>query len=142
MGNCSNLCSRIIVPNSDVPVSVPTYKQNNNKNISKYSTEPYISKIIYIQSRVRYFFRKKKKANKYSKRNTNTKTRTTTNVNNSYNYSKSKSIKKMSTDDQTYQKKKTTKKNQNSNDVKKNKWKNYGKKEKIYSLNIILNLWI
>ena len=51
MGNCSNLCSRIIMPNSDVPVSVPTFKQNNNKDIDKYSKEPYISKIIYIQSR-------------------------------------------------------------------------------------------
>ena len=59
MGNCSNLCSRIIVPNSDVPVSVPSYK-NTNKNISMYQNEPYINKIIYIQSRVRYFFRKKK----------------------------------------------------------------------------------
>ena len=94
MGNCSNLCSRIIIPNSDVPVGVPTYKQNNNKNLEKYSKEPYISKIIYIQSRVRYFFRKKKKSNKFSKHNTNTKSRTNTNVNNSNYYSKSKSIKK------------------------------------------------
>lgn len=60
MGNCSNLCSRIILPNSDVPVNAPSYKQNNN-NITKYSKEPFISKIIYIQSRVRYFFRKKKR---------------------------------------------------------------------------------
>ena len=105
MGNCSNLCSRIIVPNSDVPVSAPSYKQKNNKNISKFSQEPYISKIIFIQSRIRYFFRKKKKQNKYSKKNTNTKTRKTTNANNSYNYSKSKSIKKMSIDDQIYSKK-------------------------------------
>ena len=60
MGNCSNLCSRIIIPNSDVPVNAPTYKQNNNIITSKYSKEPNISKIIYIQSRVRYYFRKKK----------------------------------------------------------------------------------
>ena len=60
MGNCSNLCSRIIVPNSDVPVSLPSYDQNTNKNISRYSKEPNISKIIYIQSRIRYYFRKKK----------------------------------------------------------------------------------
>ena len=120
MGNCSNLCSRIIIPNSDVPVSVPTYKQNNNKNISKYSKEPNISKIIYIQSRLRNFFRKKKKSIKYSKNNTNTKTRTNTNLNNSNYYSKSKSIKKTSTNHNNvvnYQKKKTNKKNE----IKKNK---------------------
>ena len=65
MGNCSNLCSRIILPNSDVPVNVPTFKQeknnNGNINISKYTKEPLISKIIYLQSRIRYYFRKKKK---------------------------------------------------------------------------------
>ena len=113
MGNCSNLCSRIIVPNSDVLVNAPSYKQNNNKNISYYSKEPNLSKIIYIQSRIRNYFRKKKKTNKISKNNTNTKTRTNTNINNSYNYSKSKSVKKQSTDDHNYQKRKTNKKGQN-----------------------------
>ena len=111
MGNCSNLCSRIILPNSDVPVNAPSYKQNNN-NIAKYSKEPLISKIIYIQSRVRYFFRKKKKSTKYKKFNTNsnTKTKTNTNVNNSNNYSKAKSLKKPGTEDNNYQKKRTSKK--------------------------------
>ena len=109
MGNCSNLCSRIIVPNSDVPVSLPSYDQNTNKNISRYSKEPNISKIIYIQSRIRYYFRKKKKFNKYSKNNTNTKTKTNTNVN-SNNYSKTKSIKRASKDEQNYQKKRQIKK--------------------------------
>ena len=107
MGNCSNLCSRIIVPNSDVPVSLPSYDQNTNKNISKYSKEPNISKIIYIQSRIRYYFRKKKKSNKYSKNNTKTKTNTNVNSN---NYSKTKSLKRASKDEQNYQKKKTNKK--------------------------------
>ena len=118
MGNCSNLCSRIILPNSDVPVNAPSYKQNNN-NITKYSKEPFISKIIYIQSRVRYFFRKKKKSIKYKKFNTNsnTKTKTNTNVNNSY--AKAKSLRKGGTEDNNYSKKRTLKKIGQSDSKKK-----------------------
>lgn len=49
----------MIIPNSDIPVKPPSYTINNN--INKYSEEPNISNIIYIQSRFRYYMRKKKK---------------------------------------------------------------------------------
>ena len=50
MGNCSKICSRIIITSSDVPLNAINYKQNININIDKYSKEPYLNKIIYIQS--------------------------------------------------------------------------------------------
>ena len=107
MGNCSNLCSRIIIPNSDVPVNAPSFENNKSKIIAQFSQEPYITKIIYIQSRVRYFFRKKKKANakSYTKKKSSV-------------LSRSKSVKRASNED--YQKRKTNKTNK-KNDVKNNK---------------------
>lgn len=111
MGNCSKICSRIIITSSDVPLNAINYKQNININIDKYSKEPYLNKIIYIQSWVKYFLRKKKKMHKLQKNNKNTKHRFSTNIDNSY-YSKSKTMKKKKTilddnDSYFYQKKKT-----------------------------------
>ena len=111
MGNCSNLCSRIIIPNSDVPVIAPSINKSNIKN---YSEEQNISKIIYIQSRIRNYMRKKKKTNKYSKAVLTTKNKTNTILSNSNHvYTKEHSIKKTVTDDQAIQKKKTSTKFKN-----------------------------
>lgn len=83
----------MIIPNSDIPVKPPSYTINNN--INKYSEEPNISNIIYIQSRFRYYMRKKKKLNKYSKAVLTTKNKTNTILSNSNNvYTKEHSIKK------------------------------------------------
>ena len=118
MGNCSNLCSRMIIPNSDIPVKPPSYTINNN--INKYSEEPNISNIIYIQSRFRYYMRKKKKLNKYSKAVLTTKNKTNTILSNSNNvYTKEHSIKKTITDDQNLPKNKMSAKFKNKNDMKK-----------------------
>lgn len=113
MGSCSNLCSRMIIPNSDVPVIVTS---------KKYSEEPNISKIIYIQSRIRHYIRKKKALNKYSKNSLTTKNKTNTILSNSNHVNtKEHSIKKTITDDQALQKKKTKTKFKNKDDMKKRK---------------------
>ena len=98
MGNCSNLCSRIIVPNTDVPVNgTSSSHKNNSKIISKYNNDSSLKKILIIQNRVRGFLYRLKKLNKSSKTATRTKASSTA-------YSKRKSLKKVTTDNAVDQK--------------------------------------
>ena len=98
MGNCSNLCSRIIVPNTDVPVNgTSSSHKNNSKIISKYNNDSSLKKILIIQNRVRGFLYRLKKLNKSSKIATRTKASST-------EYSKLKSLKKVTTDNAVEQK--------------------------------------
>ena len=109
MGNCSNLCSRIIIPNSDVPVNSNSSSQKHcsSKNISKYNKPEFLKKIILIQSKTRTFLYRLKKLNKSSKYTTKTKMKS--GVNSSSNNTKIKSQKKSGQDDNSYQKKKSNK---------------------------------
>ena len=98
MGNCSNLCSRIIVPNTDVPVNgTSSSHKNNSKIISKYNNDSSLKKILIIQKRIRGFLYRLKKLNKSSKTATRTKASSTA-------YSKRKSLKKVTTDNAVDQK--------------------------------------
>ena len=105
MGNCSDLCSRIIIPNTDIPVDHPMNKKITKVKLNpKYSKEPFISKIIYIQSRIKYFLRKKKK----SKKNSSSKSKNKT-IKGNDDYVKTKSLKK---NPEQQQNKKSSKNNQ------------------------------
>ena len=106
MGNCSNLCSRIIIPNADVPVNSnsSSQKHSSSKNIYKYNKPESLKKIILIQSKTRTFLYRLKKLNKSSKYTTKTKMKS--GVNSSSNNTKIKSQKKSGQDDNSYQKKK------------------------------------
>ena len=107
MGNCSNLCSRIIIPNADVPVNSnsSSQKHSSSKIISKFNKPALLKKIILIQSKTRTFLYRLKKLNKSSKYTTKTKLKSGVNSS-SNNYTKIKSIKK---DDNSFQKKKSNK---------------------------------
>jgi hypothetical protein len=107
----------MIIPNSDVPLISPSYKIIN---INKYSEEPNISKIIYIQSRIRYYMRKKKNLNKYPKNVLTSKNKAKTIISNSSNaYIKEKSLKKTISVNKVLQSKQTTTKFKNKNNMKK-----------------------
>ena len=115
MGNCSNLCSRIISPNSDITVISRNPSQKNVSSIilTKYKTSENIKKITYIQSHIKGFQYRKKGLYKSSKYGTRTKVNSSSN-----NYSKTKSLKKTTTDDDKYSKKKSNK------NINKSKFKN------------------
>ena len=113
MGNCSNLCSRIIIPNADVPVNSNSSSQKHysSKIISKFNKPALLKKIILIQSKTRTFLYRLKKLNKSSKYTTKTKLKSGVNSS-SNNYTKIKSLKK---DDNSFQKKNPIKTQQKVN---------------------------
>ena len=110
MGNCSNLCSRVIIPYSDIPVNSNSslHKNSSSKTISKYNNPTSIKKIILIQSWTKGFLMRLKKLNKASKYTTKTKIKSGLNSS-SNNFTKTKSLKKTTTDDNPDHKKKSTK---------------------------------
>ena len=121
MGNCSNLCSRVIIPYSDIPVNSNSslHKNSSSKTISKYNNPTSIKKIILIQSWTKGFLMRLKKLNKASKYTTKTKIKSGLNSS-SNNFTKTKSLKKSTTDDNPDHKKKSAK-NANKSKFKNNK---------------------
>ena len=58
MGNCSNLCSRVIIPNTDVPVNgTSSSHKNNSKIISKYNNDSYLKNSIIINYQKSYIIK-------------------------------------------------------------------------------------
>ena len=115
MGGCSNLCSRVISPLSDITVNSqhPSQKNISSATIAKYKTPEKIKKINYLISRIKGYQFRKKGQYKSSKYATRTKMNSSSN-----NYSKTKSLKKTTTDDDRYNGKKSNK------NINKSKFKN------------------
>ena len=115
MGGCSNLCSRVISPLSDITVNSqhPSQKNISSATIAKYKTPEKIKKINYLISRIKGYQFRKKGQYKSSKYATRTKMNSSSN-----NYSKTKSLKKTTTDDDKYIGKKSNK------NINKSKFKN------------------
>ena len=115
MGNCSNLCTSVIRPKSDIPVNPinSSIKNGSSEIISKYNKPQLITKIKYIQGKVKIFLNKLKKSNKNSKYATKPNGKSDLNSSNNNTYTKTKS-KRSLVEGSSFQKKKSKKNLKNS----------------------------
>ncbi len=67
MGSCSGLCSRTIIAGGDIPVE--SQKVTTKSKKIKFNTQPTHSTLIYLQTRIKSFLKRKNKISLKSKQN-------------------------------------------------------------------------